>query len=159
MRAIFLVFAAFSIGVISEAVYMNVSRDSDIESLKSHLLGDIRRGRQDSQLSEEERLVILKGEVFIDGYNVAKEKCEAGDIETEYTRQQCLDYGYSPKRLHTCPGQKTADDFEYLCNDKHSSGYAQCLKDFKAELGWILNVPALIKNEEFRRKIEAMLGE
>ena len=144
------------IGAVSEAVYMKTVQKSDIEVLRSQLVGDMSSGMNIPQLSEEE-LVVLKGEAFVDGYNAAKEKCKGGDIETKYTRQQCLDYGYVPKRLYTCPSKSTAADFEYLCNDKHSAGYAQCLSDFRTELGWILNVPDLIKNDEFRQKIESML--
>ena len=51
-------------------------------------------------------------------------------IEHTLTRQECLSYGYSPTRLHTCPGEHTANDFDYLCNNHHTNGYAKCMNDF-----------------------------
>ena len=53
-------------------------------------------------------------------------------------RQNCLSAGYSPNALHVCPAQKTADDFEYLCNDRYTDGiqdgldkgFANCMKHF-----------------------------
>lgn len=105
----------------------------------------------------EEEFILVKGEAFAEGLEHAKQRCETGEIETQYTKQQCLSYGYSPTRLHTCPNQKTADDFEYLCNNRHSDGYAQCLRDFKMEFSWLFEGEnPLVKNSVLKKKIDAL---
>ena len=105
----------------------------------------------------EEEFVLEKGAAFAEGVERTKQRCASGEVETKYTKQQCLSYGYSPTRLHTCPDQKTADDFEYLCNNRHSDGYAQCLLDFKMEFSWLFEGETpLVKNSVLKQKLDAL---
>lgn len=105
----------------------------------------------------EEEFILIKGEVFAEGVEHTKLRCANGEVETKYTKQQCLTYGYSPTRLHMCPSQKTADDFQYLCNDRHSDGYARCLRDFTMEFSWLFQGHnPLVKNSVMKQKIDAM---
>jgi hypothetical protein len=106
----------------------------------------------------DETLMVQQGKSFAEGYNDAKTKCESGDIKTQYIRQQCLDYGYSPTDLHVCPGQKIANDFDYLCNDKHSKGYGECLALYKGKLNWVLNDPSLMTHEKLKQTMTELVG-
>ena len=107
-------------------------------------------GGVDGRTAEEWKVEYER--VITDGLTAA-DRHYREEIEHTLTRQECLSYGYSPTRLHTCPGDHTADDFDYLCNNKYTDGYADCMSDFGVSAGDKLKKTLGEEIEEWRRSV------